>query len=93
MKEEDGNGDAIEIIFVSSDSDEASFNDYFGTMPWTSMPFNSPAGQSLAQKFGIRGIPSFLVFDAAGNLVDREGRNTVASAKGVTSHALSKWFK
>lgn len=29
----------FEIVFISSDRDEASFNDYFKEMPWLAMDF------------------------------------------------------
>ena len=31
--------DDFEIVFISSDRDEAGFNDYFDTMPWKALPF------------------------------------------------------
>merc|ERR1712232_1283954 len=30
----------MEIVFVSSDRDESSFNSYFGEMPWLALPFD-----------------------------------------------------
>ena len=34
------NGDLFDIVFISSDKDESSFNDYFKSMPWKSLPFS-----------------------------------------------------
>lgn len=31
----------MEIIWVSLDQDETSFNEYYGTMPWLTVPFVS----------------------------------------------------
>jgi nucleoredoxin len=31
----------LEIVFVSSDRDPNSFQQYFGTMPWQAIPFDS----------------------------------------------------
>ena len=31
----------LEIIFVSSDRDLNSFQNYFGTMPWKAIPFET----------------------------------------------------
>eukprot|EP01040_Poterioochromonas_malhamensis_P005615 gene5615-6034_t len=92
LKEEDGNEDSLEIIFVSSDHDQSAFDEYYGSMPWTSVPFGSDKASVLGQKFGVRGIPTFVVLDADGNTIDREGRSTVASTKGNTSVALKKWI-
>ena len=33
-------GKSFEIIFVSSDSDDESFEQYYGAMPWLSVPFD-----------------------------------------------------
>ena len=31
----------IEIVFVSSDRDEAAFSEYFGEMPWLALPYSA----------------------------------------------------
>ena len=33
------NGNQFELIFLSSDRDEKSFNEYLGQMPWYAMPY------------------------------------------------------
>jgi nucleoredoxin len=83
----------MEIIFVSSDRDDDSFAEYFGTMPWTALSFSNREGkQKLAEKFGVRGIPFFVVLDGAdASVKDADGRNTVMAAKGDTAKALAKW--
>ncbi len=67
----------IEIIFVSSDKSEPDFNEYFGTMPWISIPFGDEAIKTIKETFAIRGIPTFLVFNKEGKLIDEDGRMTV----------------
>ena len=67
----------LEIIFVSSDKTEAEFNEYFGTMPWLSIPFKDEAIQNLKDAFDIMGIPTFLVFNSEGKLIDGKARTTV----------------
>lgn len=91
MKEEDA--EALEIIFVSSDSDDASFLEYYGHMPWTSVPFSQTSViQSLGKQYGVRGIPAFFVLDAeTGSIKDKDGRSTVMTARGEVSKAVSKW--
>ena len=84
---------ALEIVFVSSDSDDGSFNEYYKSMPWVSLPFsNRAAKDALAARFGVRGIPAFFVLDGAnGSIKDAAARNTVAGAQGNTAAALAKW--
>ena len=90
VKEEDA--DALEIIFASSDSDEPSFNGYYGDMPWTAIPFSSDVKDALGQKFGVRGIPALIVLSPDGKTKDTDGRTTVMQARGVAKSALSKWI-
>ena len=67
----------IEIIFVTSDKNEAEFNEYFGSMPWLSIPFKDESIDNLKESFEIRGIPTFLVFNNEGKLIDDKARTTV----------------
>ena len=71
------NNKQLEIIFVSSDKSEAEFNEYFGTMPWLSIPFKDESIQNLKETFEIMGIPTFLVFNSDGKLIDGKARTTV----------------
>jgi thiol-disulfide isomerase/thioredoxin len=56
----------LEIVFVSSDRDIPSFDNYFASMPWLAIPFQVGAmvQQQLKMKYGVRGIPSLVVLDA-----------------------------
>jgi nucleoredoxin len=83
----------LEIVFVSSDSDDGSFNEYYGSMPWVSVPFsNKNISQALGQKFSVRGIPSLIVLSATdARIIDRDGRSTVSSSKGDISKCLGNW--
>ena len=67
----------IEIIFVTSDKSEAEFNEYFGSMPWLSIPFKDESINNLKESFEIMGIPTFLVFNSEGKLIDDKARTTV----------------
>ena len=67
----------IEIIFVTSDKSEAEFNEYFGSMPWISIPFKDESIDNLKQTFEVMGIPTFLVFNSEGKLIDDKARTTV----------------
>ena len=46
----------LEIVFVSSDRAEPSFNEYFAEMPWYSIPYQDPRGAELKTYFGIGGL-------------------------------------
>ena len=71
-------GRALDVIFVSSDRDENSFREYFATMPWHALPFSDRwRQQELNQRFGIRGIPSVVLLNSNGQLLDGSARGKV----------------
>jgi nucleoredoxin len=70
----------MEIIFVSSDRDEAVFNDYYGEMPWLALPFDKKdLKASLSKKFKVQGIPSLAIIDADGKTITTNGREAVSN--------------
>nr|CEL69039.1 TPA: nnucleoredoxin, putative [Neospora caninum Liverpool] len=77
---------AFEVVFVSSDHDRASFDEYFASMPWLSLPFDDRARKaSLSQMYTVQGIPTLILVDSKGALVDRNGRQKVFDAAFVYS--------
>jgi len=75
----DGLKDKMEIFFVSSDRDQASFDEYFAEMPWQALPYEKRAEKtSLSDAFGVRGIPAFVVLNNDGTLITTDGRSKVA---------------
>lgn len=83
--------DDLEIVFVSSDSDLDSFEEYYGHMPWTAALFESSANEVLGSKFGVSGIPTFIVLDAQGHVKDANARATVMSHANNPDACLQKW--
>jgi len=73
-------GKGLEIIFVSSDRDQASFLEYYGTMPWLAIPQGDPRKGKLSKRFGVSGIPSFVIVDATtGATINGSARGKVSS--------------
>lgn len=78
------------IVYVSSDKDMKSFNEYYGKMPWAAIPFDSGSAttygqlkQKLADSLKIRGIPSLIVLDAKTGLYITDGaRNEIMNVRG-----------
>merc|ERR1712159_584070 len=68
MKQQVADGkrkDDFEFVFVSSDRDDPSFQEYFAEMPWLALPYINRKGKSdLSEIFGVRGIPSLVTLDA-----------------------------
>jgi len=69
----------FEIIFASSDKDEAAFKEYFGEMPWLALPHGDKRKEQWSNLFGVSGIPSLAIVDAEGNTITKDGRSAVAS--------------
>lgn len=72
----------MEIIFVSSDQDEKAFNEYLAEMPWCALPFaKREEKEQLSGKFGVRGIPTFVIVDKNGKTITTDGRARVSGDK------------
>ena len=75
MKEQ---GKKFEIIFCSSDRNEADFKSYFATMPWLALPFDDPRKKALSRHFDIAGIPSLVLMEGnAKTVITKSGRGPV----------------
>lgn len=87
MLEEEGL--TLPIIFGSSDRDEASFREYFSSMPWYAFPHGDKRIEALKTKYAVSGIPWLVVLDAQGNLVANEADEDVP----MGTPAYQKWLQ
>jgi nucleoredoxin len=78
----------IEIIFVSLDQNEDQFKEYYESMPWITVPYESDNREVLSDTYGIQGIPALLVFKNNGKLIDKNARNTIMSKQ---NGAIDQW--
>jgi len=102
LKEEVAPSHGLEIVFVSSDRDQGSFKQYYGTMPWTAVPFNHGRmlQAQISARYGVNGIPAFVVLDAmSGEIVVSisESRSDVMKAcqggdDGIARMLTQQWF-
>jgi len=69
----------LEIVFVSSDRDEASFDSYYAEQPWLSLPYSArDLKAKLSKKYKVSGIPSFIVLDGETlETISTDGRSDV----------------
>lgn len=73
----------FEIIFVSSDRDDAGFAEYYGEQPWKALPFSEQDKKAqLAQTYGVSGIPMLIFLNEKGEQITTQGRNIVSGANG-----------
>jgi len=73
------NGKKFEIVFASSDKDQAAFDGYLGEMPWLAIPYSDrKTKDALSKKYKVSGIPSFVIVDAkTGELITDDGRTAI----------------
>jgi len=73
-------GKNVEVVFVSSDRDKPSFDEYYDEQPWTALPYEArDAKSALSKKFKVRGIPSLIVLDEDGSIITTDGRSAVTN--------------
>lgn len=74
-------GSKLELIFVSSDRDKGSFDEYFKEMPWLALPYEDrERKEKLSSKFKVQGIPTLVFLDGeTGALITSEGRSKVTT--------------
>jgi nucleoredoxin len=71
-------GKKFEIIFASSDKDDASYKEYFHEMPWLALPFKDHRIKELSDLYGVEGIPMLVIVDpATGKVINPSGRGSV----------------
>lgn len=88
MLKEDGI--ELPVIFGSSDRDEASFSEYFDSMPWCAFPHGDARIEALKTKYAVSGIPWLVVLDAKGNLVVNEADTDVPKGPQAYDAWLAK---
>lgn len=70
-------GNALEVVFVSSDRDQAAFDDFFAGMPWLALPFGDSRKAFLSREFKVSGIPMLVAIGPSGRTVTKEARDLV----------------
>jgi len=66
----------LEIIFLSSDSDEESFDEYYKDMPWLKLDYKEQDKKTeLEEKFGVNGIPTLILLNGdSGDVISTDAR-------------------
>ncbi|KAJ6431307.1 hypothetical protein OIU84_018739 [Salix udensis] len=67
-------GSAFEVIFISSDRDQSTFDKFYSEMPWLALPFGDGRKQILNKKFKIQGIPTAVAIGPSGRTITKEAR-------------------
>ena len=90
--------DAFEMVYVSSDQDQTSFDRYFGSMEWFSVPFTAKDRKDeLDRHFKVEGIPTVIMLkrgdDGAFSLMEggREGRAMLSQPPAKLAEQFEQW--
>ena len=83
----------VEIVFVSSDRDTTSFNEYFSKMPWLAIPHEAEHfRKQLRSDMKLSGIPTLVIIDPkTGNFISSNGRSEVMSAGSNAKELVCEW--
>ncbi|XVE94302.1 hypothetical protein REPUB_Repub01dG0269400 [Reevesia pubescens] len=65
------------MVFISSDMDQASFEEYYLEMPWLALHFGDARKPLLSCKFNVRGIPMLITIGPTGKTVTKETMNLI----------------
>lgn len=82
----------IEIIFVSRDKDEESFNEYFNTMDWAAIPFEQKT--ILDNFYKPKTIPCLLIVDIKTSKINAtDGREKIIDVydEDIIYNLLNSW--
>ncbi len=86
----------LKIVFISSDTDEDQYQEYYGNMSFLALPFSQRTlAQHVKSVFGVRGIPSLVIIDSlSGRIVQppEESRRDVHRACQQGEGAIEKLF-
>ena len=80
----------FEVAFVSSDKSAKEWAEYYGTMPWISIPFGDARIPALKKKFNVTGIPTLVILAPDGKVLCEDAYDDVDSLGGG---AFAKWVK
>ncbi|XP_060669059.1 probable nucleoredoxin 1 [Ziziphus jujuba] len=63
---------AFEVIFISSDRDQPSFDEFFSSMPWLALPFSDERKKNLQKKFKSQGTHAAIAIGPSGRTVSKK---------------------
>ncbi|KAE9586703.1 hypothetical protein Lal_00004350 [Lupinus albus] len=74
---EKGKDEDFEIVLISSDLEQASFDSFYSKIPWLALTFKDPEIKNLARHFDVEGIPSLVIIGPDGKTITCLGRNLI----------------
>lgn len=79
----------MEVVYVSLEPNEKSFNEDFSKMPWAAHPYTQER-QQLAQHYEVSGIPALVIVERDnGRVLTKDGVNEVQNKQ--PNQCLNDW--
>ncbi|CAL9066965.1 unnamed protein product [Musa banksii] len=80
---------SFEMVFISSDRDQDSFEEFFSGMPWLALPFGDERRKYFSRTFRVRGIPSLVAIGPTGRTLTKDARNLL-TIHGADAYPFSE---
>ena len=84
-------GKKFEVVFVSLDSDQNQFDEYFKTMPWLAVDYSDEQREDIATNFKVQGIPFLALADKNGKPVNGVAIRGDVTASAKVEDVFAKW--
>ena len=68
---------AFEVVFVSSDDDQATFENHYAQMPWLSLSYDKEVFQNLFTSYDVEKIPTVILVNRDCDIVTRDLKNNI----------------
>ena len=83
-------GSAFEVVNISMDKDQDSFEEFFSGMPWLALPFGDERKKSLKRTFGVGVLlPSLVAISPTGRTSTRNATHSLAT-HGADTYTFSE---
>ncbi|CAF5031509.1 unnamed protein product, partial [Rotaria sp. Silwood1] len=81
--------DKFDIVFISYDNDQSSFDKYYKEMPWKALPYSDRDRlKTLSEKFNAKIVPALIVLSPTGDKITSNG---VEEVRVASKKALEIW--
>ncbi|TVU40094.1 hypothetical protein EJB05_13543, partial [Eragrostis curvula] len=79
----------FDIVFISYDKDQRSYDEHFSEMTWLALPMEDERKEFLIRTFKIQGIPSLVAIGPTGQTVTKDAR-TLLMIHGADAFPFTK---
>jgi len=81
----------FDIIFISADRDQATYDKNYNEMPWKALPYDNQITKlKLKCYFSLRGLPSLVIIKPDGEFLTKSGKRAIEKKK---LEAVQAWCK